>query len=66
MLNDDANKLQILAVHAAVTNDQTLRDSLIAHVTNDTRRHLQYAWRAIGADTCLRQLARGRKNGALP
>ncbi len=63
MLND-AKKLQILAVHAAVTNDQTLRDSLIAHVTDDTRRHLQHAWRAIGAEACLRQLARGRKDGA--
>ncbi|MEZ0396403.1 MAG: prefoldin domain-containing protein [Anaerolineales bacterium] len=64
MLND-ATKIQILAVHAAVKPDETLRNVLIAaYAGSDNRRILEGAWRAIGAHACLRQLARGGNGSA--
>lgn len=53
--------LQILAVHAAVKEDLNLRDSLVAFVSNNPEDLpvLEYTWRAIGANSCLRRLARG-------
>lgn len=61
MLND-TSRLQILAVHAAVKPDDTLRNRLIAsYGAGENRWVLENSWRAINAHACLRQLARGGK-----
>ncbi|MEJ5225247.1 MAG: hypothetical protein WHV44_12390 [Anaerolineales bacterium] len=64
MLNDRI-KLQILAVHAAVKPDNTLRGALIvSYGAGEYRWVLENAWRTIDAHACLRQLARGGKEEA--
>jgi hypothetical protein len=63
---DERTSLQILAVHAAVSGDSDLRDALIASVSSNElqRALLKRTWKAIEASACLRQLARGKKDGA--
>lgn len=54
--------LQILAVHAAVQNDVALQNALIASAGNELPV-LRQTWQAIGANACLRRLARGVEGG---
>lgn len=54
--------LQILAVHAAVQNDVALQNALIASA-GDELPVLRQTWQAIGANACLRRLARGVDGG---
>jgi hypothetical protein len=63
---DERTSLQILAVHAAVSGDSDLRDALIASVSSNElqRALLKRTWKAIEASAYLRQLARGKKDGA--
>lgn len=64
MISNKTMIYSILAVHAAVEKDAILQELLITSLKSDDLLILKRTWRAIGADLCLRRLARSASGGA--